>query len=167
LHYRDRRSFRNCLLALAALALAAMQGCTTAPAPVEAPREAVPVPAPAPVSVPDGGWELVTSSFVGAGRIPGVPRATLAFTDGRVSAFGGCNTANAAARNTAGRLEVLALTNTRRSCPEPLGVFETRFFNLLQAQPVFRIDSDTLTLAAGDHSARFRRVAGRPAAKEP
>lgn len=161
---RDHCNFRRCLLALAALALAAMQGCGTAPAPVEAPRQAAPVPMP--VTVPDGSWELIMSTFVGTGRIPGVPRATLAFTDGRVSAFGGCNTANATARNAAGRLEVLALTTTRRSCPEPLGVFETRFFNLLQAQPVFRIDSDTLTLAAGDHSARFRRVAGRPAAKE-
>lgn len=162
---RDPCNFRGCLLALAALAFAAMAGCTTAPAPGEALREAA--PAPAHVPVPDGGWELVTSSFVGAGRIPGVPRATLAFTDGRVSAFGGCNTANATARNAAGRLEVLALTATRRSCPEPLGVFETRFFNLLQAQPVLRIESDTLTLAAGDHSARFRRVAGRPAARQP
>jgi heat shock protein HslJ len=161
---RDHCNFRGCLLALAALALAAMQGCSTAPAPVEAPRQAAPVPMP--VTVPDGSWELITSTFVGAGRIPGVPRATLAFRDGRVSAFGGCNSANAGARNTAGRLEVLALSTTRRSCPEPLGAFETRFFKLLQAQPVFRIDSDTLTLAAGDHSARFRRVADRPAANE-
>ena len=165
MHHRDQRNCRSCLLALATLAFAAMQGCTTAPAPVEAPREVAPVPMPVPI--PDGSWELITSTFVGAGRIPGVPRATLAFRAGRVSAFSGCNTANATARDAAGRLEVLALATTRRSCPEPLGVFETRFFNLLQAQPVFRIESDTLTLAAGDHSARFRRVVDRPAAKEP
>ena len=160
---RNHCNLRSCLLALAALALAATHGCTPAPPPIEAPREAAPVPAPALIPVPDGSWELITSTFVGAGRIPGVPRATLAFRDGRVFAFGGCNTANATARNADGRLEVLALTTTRRSCPEPLGAFETRFFKLLQSQPVFRIESDTLLLAAGDHSARFRRIAGRSA----
>jgi heat shock protein HslJ len=87
-----------------------------------------------------------------------VPRATLAFNDGRVSAFSGCNRANAAAYHTDGRLEVAALTATRRGCPEPLSTFEARFFKLLRSQPVYRVAGDTLTLLDGDHSAKFRRV---------
>ena len=75
----------------AALFCALVQGCVT-PSPEPAPREPVVTP------VPDGDWELVTSTFIGAGRIPGVPRATLAFKDGRMSAFSGCNRASAAAR---------------------------------------------------------------------
>lgn len=148
------------LLLLAALGVSVIAGCTVPP-PGEAPREAAPAPTPVPVS--DGRWELVTSTFIGAGRIPGVPRATLAFKDGRVSAFSGCNSANAAAYQTNGRLEVAALTATRRGCPEPLNTFEARFFKLLRSQPVYRVDSDTLTLLDGDHSARFRRVADGPA----
>ena len=77
----------------AALLCALVQGCVTAP-----PPETAPAREPVVAAVPDGVWELVTSTFIGAGRIPGVPRATLAFKDGRMSAFSGCNSANAAAR---------------------------------------------------------------------
>jgi heat shock protein HslJ len=47
---------------------------------------------------------------------------------------------------------------TRRACPEPLGSFETRFFKLLGARPVFLVDGDTLTLVAGSENARLRRA---------
>lgn len=155
----------GCLLVLAALGFSAMHGCTTAPAPEAVQPEAAPAPRPVPVT--DSRWEIITSSFVGAGRIPGVPRATLAFRNGQVSAFGGCNSANATAHHADGRLEVQALTASRRACPEPLNTFETRFFKLLRSQPVFRVEGDTLMLLYGDHSARFRRVADRPASGAP
>lgn len=151
---------RGRLLLIVALGVPAVPGCTV-PLPGEAPREVTPAPPPVPVS--DGNWELITSSFIGAGRIPGVPRATLAFKDGRVSAFSGCNRASATAYHADGRLEVAALTATRRGCPEPLSTFETRFFRLLRSQPVYRVDGDTLTLLGADHSAKFRRVAEGPA----
>jgi heat shock protein HslJ len=109
-------------------------------------------------AVPDGDWELVNSTFIGTGRIPGVPRATLAFKDGRLSAFSGCNRAGAAARLVDDWLEVEAMAATRRACPEPLGSFEVRFFKLLGARPVFRVDGDTLTLVAGSQNARWRRA---------
>ena len=143
-------------LIAAALSTALIASCSVAP-PREAPREAAPAPK-LPVSASDGKWELVTSSFVGTGRIPGVPRATLSFLDGRLSAFSGCNRANAAAYHVEGRLEVEALAATRRGCPEPLSTFEARFFRLLRAQPVYRVDGDTLTLLDGEHSAKFRRI---------
>jgi heat shock protein HslJ len=47
---------------------------------------------------------------------------------------------------------------TRRACPEPLGSFETRFFKLLGARPVFLVDGDTLTLVSGKQNARLRRA---------
>jgi heat shock protein HslJ len=108
--------------------------------------------------VPDGNWELVTSTFIGAGRIPGVPRPTLTFKDGQLAAFSGCNRASAAARLVDDWLEVGAMAATRRGCPEPLGSFETRYFKLLAERPVFRVDGDTLTLVAGKQNARLRRA---------
>jgi len=132
---------------------ALVQGCVTPPPePAPPPRELV-------VSqVPDGDWELVTSTFIGAGRIPGVPRATLAFKNGRMSAFSGCNRASAAARLVDDWLEVEAMAATRRGCPEPLGTFEGRFFKLLGARPVFLVEGNTLTLVAGSQNARLRRA---------
>jgi len=152
-------SRRPHILWLAALLCALIQGCVTAPPPEIAPPAREPVVA----AVPDGNWELVTSTFIGAGRIPGVARATLAFTDGRMSAFSGCNRANAAARLVDDWLEVEALATTRRACPEPLGSFENRFFKLLGARPVFLVDGDTLTLVAGSQNARLRRAGANDA----
>jgi heat shock protein HslJ len=154
---RHRRRNSSRLLVVVPLSAVLIAGCT-----VPSTREARQETAPAqkvPISASDGSWELVTSSFVGSGRIPGVPRATLSFQDGRLSAFSGCNRANAAAYHVEGRLEVGALAATRRGCPEPLSTFEARFFKLLRSQPVYRLDGDTLTLLDGEHSARFRRVA--------
>ena len=133
----------------------ALGGCTAVPT-AETPT--APPVRKVPVSSADGKWELLTSSFIGAGRIPGVARATLAFEDGRVAAFSGCNQAQGAAFHVEGRLEVGALSATRRACPEPLASFETRFFKLLQSNPVYRVEDETLTLLDGQHSARFRRA---------
>ena len=138
---------------IAALFCTLIQGCVTPP-----PETASPPREPIVSPVPDGDWELVTSTFIGAGRIPGVPRATLAFKDGRMSAFSGCNSAGAAARLVDDWLEVEAMATTRRACPEPLGSFEGRFFKLLGARPVFLADGDTLTLVAGSQNARLRRA---------
>jgi heat shock protein HslJ len=144
-----RRFFiRWCCVVLCAL----VQGCVTPPEPGPPPRE------PIVAAVPDGDWELVTSTFIGAGRIPGVARATLAFKDGTMLAFSGCNRASAGARLVDDWLEVEAMAATRRGCPEPLGSFETRFFKLLAARPVFMLDGDTLTLVAGSQNARLRRT---------
>jgi len=113
----------------------------------------------------DGNWEMTASSFIGAGRIPGVPRATLSFASGAVSAYSGCNRASGTAFHRDGRLEVDELKATRRACGEPLDTFEARYFNLLRGQPVFRRDGDTLMLLDGKHNASFRRASGDAAAK--
>ena len=143
--------------ALAGLTLAAALAGCAAPQTVESPRPPAPVPR-IPVSASEGQWELVTSTFIGAGRIPGVPRATLIFEEGRIAAFSGCNRGSAAAYHVEGRLEVDALIATRRACAEPLSTFEARFFKLLRSQPVYRVEGDTLMLLGGEQSAKFRRL---------
>jgi hypothetical protein len=64
-------------------------------------------------------------------------------------------------------MAVAALATTRRACPEPVGGFDGRYFKLLRDRPYFRTEDDTLILAAGDDSARFRRIADRPVAVQP
>ena len=110
-----------------------------------------------PFAVPDGEWELVTSSLVEIGRLPGMARPTLAFHNGRVSAFSGCNRGEGHVADAQGRLAVQALTLTKRACPEPIGSFESRYFQLLRDAPVYRVEGDTLLIVAGDYNARFRR----------
>lgn len=118
-----------------------------------------------PIPLPAGRWEMTTSSFTDIGRMPGIPRATLLIRDGRISAFSGCNTGNAAASSVDGKMVVTTMAVTRRACMEPVGSFEGRYFKLLQGSPYFRVENDALILAAGDDSARFRRVAEKPSGK--
>lgn len=118
-----------------------------------------------PIPLPDGQWEMSASSFNDSGRLPGLPRATLQIRDGRLSAHSGCNTANASVSSVDGRMVVSELATTRRACPEPAGAFEGRYFRLLRGQPYFRIENGQLIIAAGDDSARFRRLAEKPPAK--
>jgi heat shock protein HslJ len=118
-----------------------------------------------PIPLPDGQWEMTASSFNDSGRLPGLPRATLQIRDGRLSAHSGCNTANGTVSSVDGRMVVSELATTRRACPEPAGAFEGRYFRLLRGQPFFRIENGQLIIAAGDDSARFRRLAEKPPAK--
>ena len=120
-----------------------------------------------PIPLPEGQWEMTTSSFIEGGRMPGLPRATLQIRDGRITAYSGCNNASGAVSSVDGKMTVPALATTRRACPEPAGSFEGRYFKLLRSQPYFRSEGDTLTLAAGDDSARYRRIAEKPPAAKP
>lgn len=128
----------------AALLAALAAGCAT----VEPPREE---------ALPIGAWELVTSSFVESGRLPGMQRPTLDVTNERMSAYSGCNRGSGEVHFREGRLAVAALAVTRRACPEPIGSFDARFFRLLKDGPVYHVSGDTLLLVGGDENARFRR----------
>lgn len=138
---------------IAALFALVLGGCTVPPSDEAAHKPAV---VKVPVSAAEGQWELVNSTFIGTGRIPGVPRATLAFEEGRIAVFSGCNRASGPAFRVEGRLEVAGLTATRRACPEPIATFEARFFKLLQSRPVYHLEGQTLLLLDGGESARFR-----------
>jgi heat shock protein HslJ len=111
-----------------------------------------------PIPLPDGNWELVTATFAEHGRIPGAARATLAFSNGQLSAFSGCNTATGALAGGDGQLEVKELATTRRACPEPLAWFEFRYFRMLRTAPTYHVDGDVLAIGSGNDRARFRRV---------
>jgi len=118
-----------------------------------------------PIPLPEGRWEMTTSSFIDIGRMPGIARATLLISDGRLSAFSGCNTGAGAVSSVDGRMVVAAMASTRRACMEPLGSFEGRYFKMLQGKPYFRTEGDALILSAGDDSARFRRIVEKPPEK--
>ncbi len=118
-----------------------------------------------PASLPEGQWEITAASFTGINHMPGTQRATLLIRDGRISAFSGCNTGVGTVSAADGKLVVGAMASTRRACLNPTGDFENRYFKLLQAQPSFRIEGDTLTLVAGDDSTRFRRSVEKPVEK--
>lgn len=120
-----------------------------------------------PIPLPEGQWEMTTSSFIDIGRIPGIPRATLQIGNGRIAAYSGCNTGSGAVSSVDGRMAVDKLATTRRACMEPIGGFEGRYFKLLQARPYFRVENGMLILAAGDDSARFRRLTDKPPATKP
>ncbi len=120
-----------------------------------------------PIPLPEGRWEMTTSSFVEGGRMPGLARATLQIRDGRIAAYSGCNNATGAVSSVDGKMAVPALAATRRACPEPAGSFEGRYFKLLRGEPYFRVENGMLILAAGDDSAQFRRMAEKPAAAKP
>ena len=143
-----RKAYPYSLLGAAVLLIAAViKGCAVAPE-----------PKPDPIPLPQGSWELVSASFAERGRIPGVARATIAFDNGRVSAFSGCNTAAGAMAGGDGQFEVKEMAVTRRGCPEPLAWFESRFFRMLRATPSYHVDGDMLVLTLGNDVARFRRV---------
>jgi len=137
---------------LAALAVALAASCAT-------------IDRPMPIPLPEGRWELSTSSFIDGGRMPGLPRATLEIGKGRISAFSGCNSGSGSVESIDGRMAVSPLATTRRACPEPLGAFEGRYFKLLGSKPYFRIEGDQLILSAGDDSVRFRRAPAAPGNK--
>ena len=118
-----------------------------------------------PITLPEGQWEMTTSSFIDIGRMPGIARATLLIRDGRISAFSGCNTGTGAVSSVDGKMVATPLAVTRRACIEPISSFEGRYFKLLQGKPYFRTEGDALILAAGDDSARFRRSPAKAAEK--
>lgn len=116
----------------------------------------------APTPLPEGQREITAANFTDINHMPGTQRATLLIRDGRISAFSGCNTGVGAVSTAGGTLVVAAMASTRRACLNPTGDFENRYFKLLQAQPPFRVEGDTLTLVAGDDSMRFRRNVEKP-----
>ena len=133
---------------LGALLVAAMYGCV---GPQAVKRD--------PIPLPQGSWELVSATFAERGRVPGAARATVAFENGRLSAFGGCNTATGELGGGDGQFEVRDLAVTRRACPEPVAWFASRFFKVLRATPSYHVDGDILVLTLGNDVARFRRAA--------
>ena len=158
----DDRTFVRFML------VAAVAGLGACAAPPPSPEELPPTTADAPRSaqiIADGRWELIESSFITGGRLPGARRPTLEFKDGRLAAFSGCNRATGNAVEAEGRMAVGRLATTRMACPEPLASFEQRFFRLIESEPILRIEGEVLRLVAGDENARFQRAEIAPSAR--
>ena len=152
---------------LGACVLSALGACAAPPpSPEELPPTAADAPRPAQ-SIADGRWELIGSSFITGGRLPGERRPTLEFKGGRLAAFSGCNRATGNAVEADGRMAVGRLATTRMACPEPLASFEQRFFMLIEAEPELRIEGEELVLVAGRENARFQRAEAAPGARRP
>jgi heat shock protein HslJ len=157
----------NCTLVRFML-VAAVAGLGACAAPPPSPEELPPTTADAPrpaQAIADGRWELIGSSFITGGRLPGARRPTLEFKDGRLAAFSGCNRATGNAVEADGRMAVGRLATTRMACAEPLASFEQRFFRLIEAEPELRIEGEVLVLVAGDENARFQRAEMAPSAR--
>ena len=149
-----------------AAALAGLGACAASPPPP--PEELPPTTADAPrlaQPIADGRWELIASSFIAGGRLPGERRPTLEFKDGRIAAYSGCNRAVGSAVEADGRMSVGLLATTRMACSEPLAGFEQRFFRLITSEPELRIAGEELLLVAGEDNARFQRSEMAPGAK--
>lgn len=157
----------NCVFVrfMVAAALVALGACATPPpSPEELPPTTSDAPRPAQ-PIADGRWELIGSSFIIGGRLPGARRPTLEFNGGRLAAFSGCNRATGNAVEADGRMAVGRLATTRMACPEPLASFEQRFFRLIESEPELRFEGEELVLAAGDENARFQRAEMAPGAR--
>ena len=77
--------------------------------------------------------------------IPGGGPLTVAFTDGQISTFAGCNHGSGAVDLTGGRV-VTRLASTMMACPPPAGDADAWVDRLFEAQPSWALSGDTLTL---------------------
>ncbi|MGW4532732.1 META domain-containing protein [Nocardia sp. NPDC004340] len=86
------------------------------------------------------------STAVSGTPIPGGGPLTLTFTEGRVSASSGCNTANGSVDLQGNTLQVGDLASTLMACPGDLAGADEWQTTLLRSQPTWTLSGDTLTL---------------------
>src|SRR5688572_22091893 len=134
-------------LAFALIAAALLMACAT--------------PGTDSTSIKDSRWNMTRASF---GMPGGGVTPTLEFRGGRVFAHSGCNRASGTYQDRNGTIAIDALMSTKMGCRDTLNQFEIRYYKLLSANPVYRIDADTLTVAADGDSAGFTR-AGAPVSR--
>ncbi len=101
-----------------------------------------------PAASPTG--RTFVSTSVGGAQIPGGGPMTLTFTDGKISANSGCNTANGTVDLTNGILHVGSLASTLMACPDERGQADSWQERVLTELPKWRLDDSTLTLTAKD-----------------
>lgn len=85
------------------------------------------------------------STGVDGTPIPGGGPLTVAFDDGHISTFAGCNHGSGAADLSGSRISA-QLAMTMMACPPPLGESDAWMSNLFAAKPNWSVDADTLTL---------------------
>jgi heat shock protein HslJ len=85
------------------------------------------------------------SVTVAGEQIPGGGPLTLSFTDGRLSAYAGCNRGSGPADLADGHLST-RLATTMMGCPPPYGDADAWMGRFLEARPSWSLSADTLTL---------------------
>jgi putative lipoprotein len=106
----------------------------------------------------DTGW-LLTALYGGAPLPDAVP--TLFFyADGRVSAFGGCNTFSGPYWVSGSSISIGPLAGTLLACVDDISRQEATYLNAIQSAVSFESTLDTLILrdGFGQEVARFTRV---------
>ncbi|WP_102143427.1 META domain-containing protein [Mycobacterium hubeiense] len=82
---------------------------------------------------------------VDGAQIPGGGPLEVAFEDGRISAYAGCNRGSGPVDLADGRV-VTQLATTMMACPPPLDAADAWMTKLFEARPSWTLDGDTLTL---------------------
>ncbi|MEC3918068.1 META domain-containing protein [Nocardia sp. CDC160] len=96
------------------------------------------------------------STAVSGTPIPGGGPLTLTFTDGRVSATSGCNTATGPVDLQGNTLQVGELASTLMACPGEVGGADGWQEGLLRSQPTWTLVGDTLTLKGNGSTVTLR-----------
>lgn len=91
------------------------------------------------------GHSYISTEVVGD-KIPGGGPMTLRFTDGRISANSGCNSAGGTVDLSNHILHTSPLAGTLMACPGDRGRSDAWQSNFLESDPTWRLDGDRLTL---------------------
>lgn len=137
--------------AVVLIAFAASAGCTRSN---DGSRDAASQPLPTGIE-----WRLVELDGTPAGLGAGARAATLQLTadDTRATGFAGCNQFGGGYTSAVGDLRFTPLVATRMACDAGMEL-EQRYTAALETVRAYRLDSDTLSLLAGERVvARFVR----------
>ncbi|WP_189257694.1 META domain-containing protein [Lentzea flava] len=107
----------------------------------------------APAALEGGTWtvdSLVTGDAVSS--VPGAVAATLAFMDGKVNVFTGCNSGSASYKVDGRAITFTSLLHTDKACGPDEMLVEKALLDALNGQVTYKIDRQTLALtnAKGD-----------------
>ena len=151
--------------------VAVIAGCvstTTPPGPSAPPPPSASAPPGVTVRLADKLWRLVA---IDGAAVPGGPDVTLAFSGGRVSGEGPCNSfgGTVAFDETTGMLRIGDLASTKRACVDPArGALETTWFAALRAVTSASVDgAGRLVLTAGIHELALEPSAKADALEPP
>ena len=151
-----------------AAVIAACVSTTTPPGPSAPSLPSATAPPTLTVRLADTLWRLVAIDGVAT---PGGSDVTLAFSGGRVSGEGPCNSfgGTVAIDETTGALRIGDLSSTKRACLDPArGALETTWFAALRTVSAASVDgAGRLLLTAGAHELALDQVAPAIASMSP
>ncbi|MFC6012382.1 META domain-containing protein [Nocardia lasii] len=95
------------------------------------------------------------STAVDGDPIPGGGPLTLSFTDGRISANSGCNSASGSVDLSDHTIRTSPLAGTLMACPGDRGEADAWQHGFLESAPTWRLDGDELTLTGENSTVRL------------